>query len=167
MTFIWILTVLAIVGFAIYQKRKFIKSKINVVYKIILSQYDNKSIEAVIDYETNVIRIKAGLKFLKTDWNSKLTSQNRNKEMIADGYASHEGYADDAQRLVELGADEVGENVAFGWSSGKMVVKKWMESPGHRKNILNPDYDAYGIDVQSDKKGRKYFCQIFIGEDEI
>jgi uncharacterized protein YkwD len=39
----------------------------------------------------------------------------------------------------------MGENLAKGYSDAKTVVDAWMKSPGHRANILNPDYKQFGV----------------------
>lgn len=56
----------------------------------------------------------------------------------------------------------VGENVA--WTEGgslKEVVKGWMESEGHRANILHKDYREIGLGIVEDKKGEQYLTQVF------
>ncbi len=52
------------------------------------------------------------------------------------------------------------ENVAYGQLSAKEVVKGWLNSPGHKKNIEG-DYRFTGIGVYTDKKGIIFFTQIF------
>ena len=54
-----------------------------------------------------------------------------------------------------------GENVAEGQSSAAHVVRNWMDSPGHRKNILNPAYTELGTGYAVDRAGRPYFVQVF------
>lgn len=53
------------------------------------------------------------------------------------------------------------ENVAYGNLDAKEVVKGWLNSPGHRKNIEG-HYAQTGIGVYRDRKGVTYFTQIFI-----
>ena len=55
----------------------------------------------------------------------------------------------------------VGENIAWGQKSEKEVVKSWMNSRGHRKNILNNQYEKVGFGLQKDSKGRIYWCAVF------
>ncbi len=45
---------------------------------------------------------------------------------------------------------QVGENVAFGYPSGKAVVKAWMHSPGHKKNLLNSRHRLIGLGAYQD-----------------
>ena len=52
----------------------------------------------------------------------------------------------------------VGENIAAGQTSCKMVMQQWMDSPGHRANILNKKYKYLGIGYVYDKNTRyKHF----------
>ena len=53
------------------------------------------------------------------------------------------------------------ENIAMGQRSAAEVVKAWMESPGHRENIMNPSLTHIGIGY--DKNGN-YWTQQFIGK---
>jgi len=43
-----------------------------------------------------------------------------------------------------------GENIAFGYSSAAEVVAAWMNSPGHRANILSPFFTEIGVSVLAD-----------------
>ncbi len=55
-----------------------------------------------------------------------------------------------------------GENLAAGSNSAAAAMKGWMESEGHRANIMNAKYDAIGIAVSYDEENdRYYWCQIF------
>ena len=55
-----------------------------------------------------------------------------------------------------------GENVAYGQKSAKEVMTAWMNSSGHRANILNADFSEIGIGVYY-KNGTYYWSQLFIG----
>jgi uncharacterized protein YkwD len=54
-----------------------------------------------------------------------------------------------------------GENVAQGQSSAEEALRGWMNSAGHRKNILNPAYTELGAGYAVDRAGRPYFVQVF------
>ena len=53
----------------------------------------------------------------------------------------------------------VGENIAYGMSDADGVMNLWMNSPGHRSNILNPAFTEIGIAV--DDRGVPYWVQVF------
>ena len=53
------------------------------------------------------------------------------------------------------------ENIAAGQKSAEQVVEAWMNSDGHRKNILNPAYGNIGVGVYQDSNGKFYWVQLF------
>ena len=57
----------------------------------------------------------------------------------------------------------LGENVAIGQTSPKKVMIDWMNSPGHRKNILNPQYKELGVGYyySPNSEARHHWAQIF------
>jgi uncharacterized protein YkwD len=55
----------------------------------------------------------------------------------------------------------VGENVAYGYPSGRAVVGAWMRSPGHRANILSTNYRRMGLAARKGDNGRWYVAQVF------
>jgi uncharacterized protein YkwD len=54
-----------------------------------------------------------------------------------------------------------GENIAFGYGSPAEVMAAWMNSPGHRANILSPHFTEIGVSVLADAAGRLFFTQNF------
>lgn len=52
----------------------------------------------------------------------------------------------------------VGENIAYGYPTPEDVVEGWMNSDGHRANILNPDFTGLAVGVEN-----RYWVQLFIG----
>lgn len=56
-----------------------------------------------------------------------------------------------------------GENIAMGQTSAAEVVEDWMNSPGHRENIMNPDFTHIGVGVYS-KGNRMYWAQMFVAQ---
>jgi uncharacterized protein YkwD len=55
----------------------------------------------------------------------------------------------------------VGENVAYGFPNGNAVVRGWMNSPGHRANILNRGYRQMAIAARRSNNGTWYVAQVF------
>ena len=53
------------------------------------------------------------------------------------------------------------ENVAYNYKDAQDVVKNWLRSPGHKRNI-DGNYNITGIGIASDKQGKIYFTQIFL-----
>jgi uncharacterized protein YkwD len=65
--------------------------------------------------------------------------------------------------LTACHASSAGENVAYGNVTADQMMTMWMNSEGHRENILNPSYTAIGIAAVADPDGRWYGVQDFIG----
>jgi uncharacterized protein YkwD len=53
------------------------------------------------------------------------------------------------------------ENVAYGQSTPSEVVRTWMNSPGHRKNILASNRNTIGVGLAYSANGRPYWTQVF------
>jgi len=54
-----------------------------------------------------------------------------------------------------------GENIAFGYTSAVDVVRAWLDSPTHRRNIFNPHFTETGVSVRADHSGTLFFTQTF------
>ena len=62
----------------------------------------------------------------------------------------------------DCGLRMAGENVAYGYPTGRSVVNAgWMHSEGHRANILNPSYRLLGVGARRSDEGRWYAAQVF------
>lgn len=66
--------------------------------------------------------------------------------------------------LSEAGASfrASGENIAYGQNSAGQVMEVWMNSPGHRANLLNPGYSRIGIGHVKDSRGVDHWVQLFL-----
>ena len=62
--------------------------------------------------------------------------------------------------LNRCGLSRVGENIAYGYPSGNAVVRGWMNSPGHRANILNRSYRLIAIGAVQ-RNGVWWVSQVF------
>ena len=119
---------------------------------------------------TNAERAKVGLTALR--WNGLLatTATDYAGDLVARRYFSHtskEGTQpwDRAKAhgypSYGWGACYVGENLAQGYATPEDAVKAWMNSEGHRANILKPEYRELGVGVVTDATGRKTWVQNF------
>ena len=77
-----------------------------------------------------------------------------------DGALSHQSLS---PILSTCQASTAGENVAYGNVTADEMMTMWMNSAGHRANILSPQYTAIGIAAVTDSSGRWYGVQDFIG----
>ncbi len=69
-----------------------------------------------------------------------------------------------ASRLDYAGYDDwwtYGENIAFGYNTAASVMQAWMNSPGHRANILNPNFTQIGVGVVTNAAGYLFWTQDF------
>ena len=55
------------------------------------------------------------------------------------------------------------ENVAYGATDIGRVMQMWMESPPHRRNMLDPRFSRFGVASASDAKGKRYWAMV-LGE---
>ena len=120
---------------------------------------------------TNQERAKAGLKPLKL--NNKLTqaAEKHSASMAEDDFFSHTGVHGSSvgDRVTNSGYQYsiVGENIAAGYRTAEQVVEGWMNSPGHRANILNSNYTEIGIGYEYLKNDtgsvnyNHYWTQVF------
>jgi uncharacterized protein YkwD len=58
-------------------------------------------------------------------------------------------------------ASRAGENVAEGQRTPAEAIVGWMQSPGHKGNILHPDYTKIGVGLATGKSGKMYWTQVF------
>jgi uncharacterized protein YkwD len=64
--------------------------------------------------------------------------------------------------MAECGLVTTGENVAYGYPTGRNVVNQgWMRSDGHRANILDPDFELVAVAARRDESGTWYAAQVF------
>lgn len=55
----------------------------------------------------------------------------------------------------------VGENIAYNQQNEKQVVVAWMNSTGHRQNIMNRNFNSIGFGLANNSKGEPYWCTVF------
>jgi uncharacterized YkwD family protein len=88
----------------------------------------------------------------------------KSRDMCDKNYFAHISptYGSAADMLIgfNISFSYMGENIAKGFSSAEQVVNSWMNSPGHRANILNPNYKQIGVGHVSNGG---IWTQIFVG----
>ncbi len=105
-------------------------------------------IQRVLDL-TNIQRRQVGLQSLTLNTQLNAVAQSYSQSMAIDDFFSHTG-ADGSSMSDRVDATgyqywTISENIAAGYSTPEVVVDKWMNSPGHRANILNPKFAEIGI----------------------
>ncbi len=116
----------------------------------------------------NKERIKQGLPALATDAKLSEAAQKKADDMVNRGYFAHNtpSGAQFFEVLDDVGYNyqHAGENLAAQYQTISGTVKAWMDSPGHRANILNGSYEETGVGLAyGERKGKKgwYVVQLF------
>lgn len=103
---------------------------------------------------TNAERSKAGLKPLQLNEQLMASAREKSLDMAEKNYFSHTSptYGSPFDQMKKHGVTyrAAAENIAKGQRSAKEVVQAWMDSPGHRQNILTADFTHIGIGFSED-----------------
>ena len=115
----------------------------------------------------NAKRTSAGLSALKIDNEVQNVARIKAQDMVDSNYFSHTsptyGSPFDMMKNFGIKYKAAGENIA-GNSSNSGAVNAWMNSEGHRANILSNNFNYTGIAVVKSPKYGKIFVQMFIGK---
>jgi len=125
---------------------------------------------AVSQFEAEVIRLvndirrENGLPPLTANWELSRVARYKSQDMVDNRYFAHSSptYGSPAQMIRAFGIPfrTAGENIAWGYATPKAVVDGWMNSSGHRANILNASYKQIGVGYVAQGS---YWTQMFIG----
>lgn len=111
----------------------------------------------------NEIRAENGLKALAYDWELGRVARYKSQDMKDNHYFAHNSpiYGTPFQMIQNFGISyrRAGENIARGYATPQAVVNAWMNSSGHRANILNASYTHIGVGYVA---GGNYWTQMFI-----
>jgi len=114
--------------------------------------------------QLNESRKEAGLPALEWDERLAQAAREHTRQMIDANKLAHvvNGEAEVGERLAATGIrfNRSGENVGYNTDFND-IQHAWMESPGHRENILSPNYNVVGIGVQRSDDGLYYATQDF------
>jgi uncharacterized protein YkwD len=110
-------------------------------------------------------RVDNGLAALSCHDGLVLVARAHSEDMARRGFFDHtnpEGERpwDRVEAAGITGWSYVGENIAYGYSTPEAVQETWMNSRGHRANILNGDYTHIGVGAFNDD-GTWYWTQVF------
>ena len=115
----------------------------------------------------NQQRANNGLPALKIDSEVQRVARIKAQDMVNNNYFSHTsptyGSPFDMLNSFKISYKTAGENIA-GNSSNSNAVTAWMNSSGHRANILNSSFNYTGIGVVNGSKYGKIYVQMFIGK---
>ncbi len=130
------------------------------------------NIDSIKELETEVIRLvniersKRGLQTLQQNWELSRIARYKSQDMIDKGYFAHTSptYGSFFQMIDSFGvkASAAAENIAQGQRTPQQVMNSWMDSAGHRNNILSQSFYQIGVGVAKDSKGNLTWTQMFI-----
>lgn len=125
----------------------------------------------VSSYEKEVVRLvnlertSRGLKALEQDWQLTRVARYKSEDMKDNSYFSHTSptYGSPFNMMKNFGISyrTAGENIARGQKTSAAVVNAWMNSSGHRANILNSSFTHIGVGYVA---SGNYWTQMFIGK---
>lgn len=124
-------------------------------------------VENVIFNATNAERTKAGLPALKRNSTANQYARSKSKDMLENNYFDHyspsQGMISDIAKRDGWRYSRIGENIytSTGMNpDGQAITTSWMNSQGHRENILNTGFAEIGIGVTY-SNGKLHATQIF------
>ena len=111
----------------------------------------------------NAERAKEGLAPLTVDTKVQAAAQVRAKECEKSFSHTRPNGTSFATALKEQNVSyrSAGENIAWGQRSPQEVVNAWMNSSGHRANIMNANFTTIGVGYYQNANGTNYWCQLF------
>lgn len=126
--------------------------------------------QSVQSYEAEVVRLvneqraKYGLSPLTENWELSRVARYKSQDMHDLRYFSHTsptyGSPFDMMKAFGISYRWAGENIAYGYRTPQQVVTGWMNSSGHRANILSANFTQIGVGYVADGN---YWTQMFIG----
>lgn len=131
-------------------------------------QGTTSALETAVLNLVNQERQKAGLNPLTMSDKLVNLAEMKAQDMAQNNYFSHTSptYGSPFEMLQKYGVSyrSAGENIAAGQTTAEAVMQDWMNSSGHRANILNSSYTEIGVGYFAGNKYRTEWVQLFIGK---
>lgn len=136
-------------------------AKSNTTNSATIGTYEQQVVDLV-----NKERAAAGLSALKVNSELSAVAEKKAEDMAVNNYFSHTsptyGSPFDMMKQFGISYTAAGENIAMGQKTPADVMNGWMNSPGHRANILNTSYTEIGVGYVTNSNGTGYWVQEFI-----
>lgn len=127
---------------------------------------ETKGLEQQVVDLVNKERASRGLGKLTINWELARVARYKSEDMRDKKYFSHQsptyGSPFDMIRKFGISYSTAGENIAKGQKTAQAVMNAWMNSEGHRKNILNASFTEIGVGYAAGGSGGPYWTQMFI-----
>ena len=129
----------------------------------LVTSYNYNEAELKLVTLINNYRTSIGLNTLQVINHISYKSQEHNIYMIDNNVVNHDYFQQRSNNLIQvLGAEKVGENIAYNYQTAESAISAWLNSPGHKANIEG-DYTHLGISITVDETtGKKYYTNMFI-----
>ena len=112
-------------------------------------------------------RLKHGEKRVTLDATLTRIAHDQAQAMAAKDQLDHDVLGRFNTRMSPAGAGRAAENIAYGYDSFPKTLDQWINSSGHRKNLLLPGATRVGVaSVKSAKTGRMYWAMVIAGDYE-
>ncbi len=157
--------------FFLQQKRSSRIARAATTYGATSSPYTSQQAPGTIQdllFFTNQERLRMGLPELRYNKDLEKAAQRHAVDMAKKNYFSHDGQdgsdLKDRVALTEYRYTNVGENLFWRTPDNDpaYAVQGWMESPGHRKNMLDQQFTEIGLGYAVDQaNGKHYYVQVF------
>ena len=142
--------------------------------RVFAASPDNEITAENVTALMNAYRADAGMGPLRLDLKLTKAAESRMQDMADGGWWGHESPEGTAP-FVWITASNynyvvAAENLAAGFETARLLVQSWLESPGHRANILNPMYADCGIAViegRTDRRGAGKSIVVMFGRRAV
>ena len=130
--------------------------------KVIVT-YNYNETETKLVTLINNYRVSQGLNALQVVNHISYKSQEHNEYMIENNVVNHDYFEQRSNNIIHvLGAERVGENIAYNYVTPESALQAWLNRPGHKANILG-DYTHFGISVTvNTETGKRYYTNMFM-----
>ncbi len=131
--------------------------------KQVVTTYNYNETESKLITLINDYRQSKGLNPLTVINHISYKSEEHNFYMIDNDVVNHDYFQQRSDNLVRvLGAEKVGENIAYNYQTAESAMSAWLNSPSHKANIEG-DYTHLGISVTiNPENGKKYYTNMFM-----
>lgn len=127
--------------------------------------------EAIVGVENEILKLvnkersENGLSALEMDWQVNRVASYKSQDMADNNYFSHTsptyGSPFDMLSSFNINYRSAGENIAKGQKNATSVMNAWMNSSGHKANILSKNYTHMGVGYV-EQNGTTYWTQMFV-----
>jgi len=108
-------------------------------------------------------RVRHGEGRVTADRKLNQIAQEQAAAMAAKETLDHSVLAPFSSRMANSGSDRAAENIAYGYDNFAKTLEQWIDSAGHRKNLLLPGASRVGLASSKSATGRTYWAMVIAG----